>query len=253
MGHHRGRFDYFLVLDFECTCDKDLPEYPHEIIEFPVVVVEARFRRIVAEFHSYVKPVINPRLTEFCKRLTGITQEQVDAAPSLTAVITAYRAWLEETLPRGASFMFVTDGPSDMWTFMCEMAVKRDGISFPPEFFEFIDIKKSFHFKKGIKRAKLPKMMEVLGLKPEGSLHSGIDDARNIARVLIALMDLRCGFHFTAKIPYSGSRWPALHLHGTRTPPPPAPRSLKGFVGSLVAGIVFALLVGAWLVSLNSA
>ena len=28
----------------------------------------------VDEFHSYVKPVLNPKLSEFCTQLTGITQ-----------------------------------------------------------------------------------------------------------------------------------------------------------------------------------
>jgi len=33
--------DYLLVLDFEATCEKDHPFYPHEIIEFPIVLVNA--------------------------------------------------------------------------------------------------------------------------------------------------------------------------------------------------------------------
>lgn len=46
----------------------------HEIIEFPAVLVSTRRCQMVAEFQSYIKPVINPSLTAFCTRLTGITQ-----------------------------------------------------------------------------------------------------------------------------------------------------------------------------------
>ena len=35
---------------------------------------------IVDVFQSYVRPVINPKLSEFCKTLTGIEQEVVDKA-----------------------------------------------------------------------------------------------------------------------------------------------------------------------------
>jgi inhibitor of KinA sporulation pathway (predicted exonuclease) len=40
--------DYYLVIDFEATCEKDsrgggfIKEFPNEIIEFPVVVLNAK-------------------------------------------------------------------------------------------------------------------------------------------------------------------------------------------------------------------
>uniref|UniRef100_A0A914S3Q7 Exonuclease domain-containing protein n=1 Tax=Parascaris equorum TaxID=6256 RepID=A0A914S3Q7_PAREQ len=34
----------------------------------------------VDTFHSHVRPRINPKLSEFCSRLTGVTQEMVDNA-----------------------------------------------------------------------------------------------------------------------------------------------------------------------------
>ena len=36
--------DSFVVLDFEATCDEARPPKPQEIIEFPVVLVDARTR-----------------------------------------------------------------------------------------------------------------------------------------------------------------------------------------------------------------
>jgi inhibitor of KinA sporulation pathway (predicted exonuclease) len=65
------------VIDFECTCERDASDFPHEIIEFPVVVVDRRDMVVVAEFQSYCRPVLNPVLSEFCTELTGITQAQV--------------------------------------------------------------------------------------------------------------------------------------------------------------------------------
>lgn len=67
--------DYFVVIDFEATCEeKNPPDYKHEIIEFPAVLVSsANPVRIVDIFHSYCRPVINTELSDFCKGLTGKT------------------------------------------------------------------------------------------------------------------------------------------------------------------------------------
>lgn len=70
-------FDYLVVIDFEATCDNKTSLTPQEIIEFPAVLVNLETLRIQAVFRTYVKPVCHPQLTEFCKRLTGIQQEQV--------------------------------------------------------------------------------------------------------------------------------------------------------------------------------
>jgi hypothetical protein len=39
-GKFRG-FDYLVVVDFEATCEeKNTVDYPHEIIEFPAVLID---------------------------------------------------------------------------------------------------------------------------------------------------------------------------------------------------------------------
>lgn len=43
-GKRRKEFKFYCVTDFEGTCEKDNPEdYIHEIIEFPVILVDARY------------------------------------------------------------------------------------------------------------------------------------------------------------------------------------------------------------------
>ena len=91
-------FDYVCVIDYEATCSDTQINYPHEIIEFPVVLVNMKTLTIVISissryykisiflfsylnihfkeesFQSYCKPKLNPNLSAFCKSLTGITQ-----------------------------------------------------------------------------------------------------------------------------------------------------------------------------------
>lgn len=96
-------YDYICVVDFEATCEVDNPsDFHHEIIEFPMVLIDTHTLEIVSEafevnlrrsyaadciskccfpflwqvdsFQEYVKPELNPQLSDFCVKLTGITQ-----------------------------------------------------------------------------------------------------------------------------------------------------------------------------------
>lgn len=91
-------FSHILVLDFEATCDSGSPHFPHEIIEFPVLVLDTYSLQIVAKFHRYVRPTKHPSLTTFCTELTGITQAMVDAADPIETVIKEFREWLHTDL-----------------------------------------------------------------------------------------------------------------------------------------------------------
>ena len=33
-------YNYFVVIDFEATCEQNVARYPHEIIEFPAVLID---------------------------------------------------------------------------------------------------------------------------------------------------------------------------------------------------------------------
>lgn len=70
-------FQYFVVIDFEATCDKERYPHPQEIIEFPSVVVNSATGQIEDFFQIYVRPTYNQHLSDFCKELTGIQQAQV--------------------------------------------------------------------------------------------------------------------------------------------------------------------------------
>lgn len=48
------KFDYFLVLDFEATCDDQTKIKNQEIIEFPTVLINAKTLTKETEFHQYV-------------------------------------------------------------------------------------------------------------------------------------------------------------------------------------------------------
>ena len=58
--------------------------------------VDARTMQPVAVFHQYVQPTVNPHLSPFCTKLTGIIQDMVDGQPSLDAVLRLFDEWLQK-------------------------------------------------------------------------------------------------------------------------------------------------------------
>ena len=88
----------YLIIDFEATCDDPKPnDIVGEIIEFGVVLADENWD-YVDEFQSFVKPVQDPILTEFCTELTTITQQDVDSAPLFPEVMKKLEAELEEQI-----------------------------------------------------------------------------------------------------------------------------------------------------------
>ncbi|VDN37886.1 unnamed protein product [Gongylonema pulchrum] len=118
-------YDYFVVMDFECTCEAELYDYEHEIIEFPAILVDVHRREIliiaiiiqVDIFHSYVRPTLHPQLSEFCINLTGVTQEMVDKAMPFIDVLDSFRAWMQSHHlgQKGVHYAFITDGSVDFF------------------------------------------------------------------------------------------------------------------------------------------
>ncbi|KAF8932124.1 hypothetical protein BGZ58_007216 [Dissophora ornata] len=93
--HRNCRYDYYLCFDVEATCERGYSfEFPNEVIEFPVVLLDGSTLEVVDEFHSYVRPTYRPTLSDFCVELTGISQETIDAAPTFTEVLALFQDWL---------------------------------------------------------------------------------------------------------------------------------------------------------------
>ena len=181
---------YYAVIDFECTCWENYkPDddwgLQHEIIEFPVVFVNSQTLEIDFEFHAYVRPIENPVLSPFCYSLTGIEQAWVDEAEELETVLAKFERFLQEHAI--TDFTPCTDGPWDFQKFLYS-ETKRKGLAYPPWALKWIDIRRRFEVTfKLDKWVGVNGMLEILGLEFEGRPHSGIDDARNIARIVIGV------------------------------------------------------------------
>ncbi|KAI0225932.1 3'-5' exoribonuclease 1 [Lamellibrachia satsuma] len=201
----KPRVDFLLVIDFEATCQENTTDYRHEIIEFPIVVIDTHKCQVTEEFHSYVKPVVNPSLSEFCIELTAITQEMVESADTFPDVLTQVETWMEQQgFVKPCKFAIVTDGPWDMSRFM-KLQCEISKLPFPHWARQWINIRKTFSNMYKCRRTNLASMLENLGMTFEGHQHSGIDDARNIARIALCMMQDGCNMRVNERLHQSGN------------------------------------------------
>jgi len=188
-------YDYICVVDFEATCEEDNPsDFLHEIIEFPMVLISTHTLEIVDTFQEYVKPELNPQLSDFCVKLTGITQKMVDEAEPFPEVLQRVVAWLQEReLGTKYKYAILTDGAWDMSKFL-NIQCRVSRIRYPQFAKKWINIRKSYgnFYKVPRTQTKLSTMLEKLGLKYEGRPHSGLDDSRNIARIALRMLQDGC-------------------------------------------------------------
>jgi inhibitor of KinA sporulation pathway (predicted exonuclease) len=178
----------FVVIDFEATCDEPYNPDPQEIIEFPAVVVGPGGPADGGEFHTFVRPVAHPRLTPFCARLTGIPQDAVNAAPTFPDVLARFADWWRAAC--GPDALAVTCGDWDLGSLLPRQCAQHR-LAVPPWADRWANLKRVYewNFPSATDRAGLPAIAAALGVSLGGRLHSGIDDSRNIARVLRAMLE----------------------------------------------------------------
>lgn len=187
---------YLLCVDLEATCDEypagltDEQKKEHklavhrddmETIEIGAVVLDLHQDcKVVSEYMSFVRPVLNPVLTEFCKRLTTIEQLDVDGAGTYAEV----RHQLDDYL---ASFK----AEGIMWCSWGDYDAKqlaRDAVRnrCEPMLADLSHTNaKKWHWKiLNCHAMALRPAVEDWGLEWSGQYHRGIDDARNLGALM---------------------------------------------------------------------
>jgi inhibitor of KinA sporulation pathway (predicted exonuclease) len=170
---------FYLVVDLEATCDDlgTIPRAETEIIEIGAVLCDAATLAPVGEWQSFVRPLRHPRLTPFCTQLTSITQAQVDGAPRFPVVIASLAAWV-----KGKDLLFCSWGDYDRN--QLDRDARRHGVALPLGR-RHLNLKQAFRDRSGDdKKLGVGQALGRVGLRFAGTAHRGIDDARNIARLL---------------------------------------------------------------------
>lgn len=167
-----------LLVDLEATCWERSEHRADEMetIEIGAVWIEPGAVRPAREFQAFVRPVRHPELSDFCRRLTTITQAEVDAAAPFPAVFARFLAWAGPL----DSALFASWGEYDARQFQRDCRVH--GVAYP--FDRHWNVKRAVGRARGRRPAGMAEVLAELELPLTGTHHRGLDDTRNIARIL---------------------------------------------------------------------
>ncbi|WP_110949217.1 3'-5' exonuclease [Pseudomonas bohemica] len=192
---------YLICLDLEATCDEypsgmaesEREHYPlivpadeMETIELGVVVIDLQRKcKQIDEFDSFVKPWLHPVLSPFCTQLTTITQDQVDAADTYDEVRVKFDAFIGSYL--GSGVVWCSWGDYDR--LQLEADARRTNTTPMLQGVPHVNVDQVFTSLIGSESPDLKTAVEAAGLRWSGQYHRGIDDAKNIARLMAKLLN----------------------------------------------------------------
>lgn len=170
-----------IVCDLEATCwdrrEKEQTVSMMETIEIGAVKVGQR-GDVHTEFSTFVRPVENPQLTDYCQALTKISQKDVDAAPLYPEAVDLFNQWLGDI----SGHAWVSWGNYDKNQFISDF--NRHAVAPNLLWIPHVNLKRPWRKTTKHKKQGLRAALAYHGYDFIGRQHRGVDDAKNVARLL---------------------------------------------------------------------
>jgi 3'-5' exoribonuclease 1 len=168
----------YIIFDLEASCWLGRP--PHginEIIEIGAVKVND-YGEVLSTFSKFVKPTVNPVLSDFCKKLTSISQQDVDRSKTFPYIIEEFQEWIgmdEE------SYWLISWGKYDKQQLQQDCLMHKLEV----DWLEFhYNLKPAYKTLKNLKdEPGLKKAVKLEGFEFTGIHHRAISDAENTAKI----------------------------------------------------------------------
>ncbi len=152
-----------------------------EIIEIGAAKLCTKSYNIESVFSTFVKPINEVELSDFCIELTSIKQSDVDAAPEFSRAVNEFFKWIDDD-----EVTFCSWGAYDIKQIRIDY--RRHQLPEPESLKNHINLKKLFSDLYDRKPCGMKKALNILGLELEGTHHRGVDDAKNISKIAKILL-----------------------------------------------------------------
>jgi inhibitor of KinA sporulation pathway (predicted exonuclease) len=169
----------YIIFDLEASCWLGRP--PHginEVIEIGAVKVND-YNEVESIFSKFIKPTVNPILSDFCTRLTSITQTDVDRSKTFPFIIQEFMDWIGID----EDFVLISWGKYDKQQLIqdCELhKLETDWLE------HHFNLKPAYRALKDLKdEPGLKKAVKLEGFEFTGIHHRAISDAENTAKIFI--------------------------------------------------------------------
>jgi len=174
-------FMQYIVFDLEATCwnTQDKSDEIYEIIEIGAVKLNEKAEQ-VDTYQTFIKPVVNPILSEFCTELTSIKQSDVDTAPCFLEVMRNFENWIDGS---AIDTTLLSWGRYDKKQILMECEVKKYDGQILNLLNNHHSLKHDFAKMRKVRPCGMAKALKILDLPLIGTHHRGIDDALNISKI----------------------------------------------------------------------
>jgi 3'-5' exoribonuclease 1 len=170
----------YIVYDLEATCWENTPAgYVQEIIEIGAFRLN-HFGEIRGKFNRFIRPVVHPTLSPFCRNLTTISQDDVNRAATFPTVIEEFMDWArigEE------DYVLCSWGNFDhrMLAHDCKLhRLENDWTQ------HHVNLKEQYRVMKRLRNGiGLRRAVENEGILFTGLHHRGISDAENLVKLFL--------------------------------------------------------------------
>jgi len=179
---HDKKYNFvnYIIFDLEASCWLGRP--PHgvnEIIEIGAIKVND-YGEAESRFTKFIKPTVNPVLSDFCKKLTSISQDDVDKSRIFPFVIQEFMDWIgvdEE------SYCLISWGKYDKEQLKQDCHLHRLESEWLDHHY---NLKPAYRALKDLKdEPGLKKAVKMEGFEFTGIHHRAISDAENLAKIFM--------------------------------------------------------------------
>ena len=176
----------YIIFDLEATCINDRQaQFTNEIIEIGAVKLDQNLAQ-VDTFQTFIRPTINPILSDFCVNLTTIQQQDVDDGVGFEEALQRFAHWITST---GDEVVLLSWGYYDKKQILNEAQMK----GYEGEIHSLLEhhrsLKHDFAKLTKTKACGMKKALQRLQIEQVGLHHRGLDDALNIAEIFKAIYD----------------------------------------------------------------
>ena len=187
-----NQFSDLICLDLEYTCwEYSLqngwaePQFPAEILQVGMAGFDLIQGQCLNTFSAYVRPALNPQMSNYCINLLQIPQNIIDDSPALSQVINKISSFMSNC--SDDSTLVCAFGPD--WKRFADDAVRHDRESpFTP--FTCLNLQQEAAQVMGMTE-KLPERDQIkkhFQLPPSSNRHDALDDALDVKVLFDALM-----------------------------------------------------------------
>ena len=187
-----NQFSDLICLDLEFTCwensmqnDWPDPQFPAEILQVGMAGFDLIQGQCLNTFNAYVRPALNPKMSNYCINLLQISQNIIDDSLALSQVINKISSFMSNY--SDDSTLVCAFGPD--WKRFADDAVRHDRESpFTP--FTCLNLQQEAAQVMGMTE-KLPERDQIkqhFQLPPSSNRHDALDDALDVKLLFDALM-----------------------------------------------------------------